>query len=329
MRRVFNATLIGGCLMVLASGGVAFASGGGGGAPSGGGGPSISGGGPTYDPAAEYAKAIAALKANDYKAAARAAGHVTDAVPTSPDGWRVLGVAKAGDNDWKGSRRAYEKLLKLTPEDPTSHAGLAVALANLKDPKAQTEAAWLKSKAQAELDWLKAKTQACADTCADAPRLKSLSTQVESAMAPAAAGAPKPSALLDRSMLFGGARTGDAAYVTAVSLINERRYDEALASLSQAEAVFGPHPDILTYEGYAWRKKGDYARAESYYRQALAIAPNHVGATEYYGELMVERGDMAGARAKLALLDAQCRFGCAEAEELRHWVTTRHSPHSS
>ena len=58
---------------------------------------------------------------------------------------------------------------------------------------------------------------------------------------------------------------GDAAYVQAVSLINERRYDEALASLDKAAATFGPHPDILTYQGYTWRKKGDYARAETYY----------------------------------------------------------------
>src|SRR5512141_3003719 len=109
MRRALKATLIGGCLMILAGGGAAFASGGGGGGtPAGGGAPAIGGGGPAYDPAAEYAKAIAALKANDFKTASRAASHVTDAVPTNPDGWRLLGVAKAGENDWKGSRRAYE-----------------------------------------------------------------------------------------------------------------------------------------------------------------------------------------------------------------------------
>jgi len=315
MRRAFKATLIGGCLMILA-GGVAFASGGGGGGASAGGGASMpSGGGPSYDPATEYAKAIAALKANDFKTASRAASHVTDAVPTNPDGWRLLGVAKAGESDWKGSRRAYEKLVKLAPDDPTSHAGLAVALANLKDAKAQAEA-----------DWLKSKAQACGDSCPDAARLKSLNDTVQSALAPAPAGAPKPSAMLDRSFMFGGAKAGDAAYVQAVSLINERRYDDALASLSKAEAAFGPHPDILTYEGYAWRKKGDYAKAETYYRQALAIAPNHIGATEYYGELKVARGDIAGARVMLAKLDKVCAFGCADAEELRRWIDAGGDP---
>ena len=313
MQRALKSTLIAGAMALMA--GVAFASGGGGGGSSGGDGSMPSASGPTYDPAAEYAKAIAAMKANNFKDAARAAGHVTDAVPQNPDGWRLLGMAKAGDNDWKGSRRAYEIAVKLTPDDPISHAGLAMALANLKDPKAQTEA-----------DWLKSKVTACGDSCPDAARLKDLNEKVESAMTPPAAGAPKPSAMLDRSILFGGAKTGDAAYVQAVSLINDRRYDEALASLGKAQATFGPHPDILTYEGYAWRKKGDYARAESFYKQALAIAPNHIGATEYYGELKVARGDIKGARLMLARLDKLCTYGCADAEELRRWIDAGGDP---
>ena len=292
----------------------ATASGGGGG---GGGGASEmpSASVPRYDPAVEYAKAIVALKAKDYKAATRASEHVTEAAPKNTDGWRLLGASRAGNSDWKGSRRAYERAVKLAPDDATAHAGLGLALANMRD-----------AKAQGELDWLKSKTQACGDACPDAGQLKSLTAAVESAMT-AAPEAPKPSAMLDsRSMLFAGPMAGDAAYVQAVSLINETRYDEALRSLASAETVFGPHPDILTYEGYAWRKKGDYARAESYYRQALAIAPNHVGATEYYGELKVARGDIAGAKLMLAKLDRLCTFGCADAEELRRWIAAGGDP---
>ena len=270
---------------------------------------------PRYDPAVEYAKAIVALKAKDYKAATRASEHVTEAAPKNTDGWRLLGASRAGNSDWKGSRRAYERAVKLAPDDATAHAGLGLALANMRD-----------AKAQGELDWLKSKTQACGDACPDAGQLKSLTAAVESAMT-AAPEAPKPSAMLDsRSMLFAGPMAGDAAYVQAVSLINETRYDEALRSLASAETVFGPHPDILTYEGYAWRKKGDYARAESYYRQALAIAPDHVGATEYYGELKVARGDIAGAKLMLAKLDRLCTFGCADAEELRRWIAAGGDP---
>ena len=142
----------------------------------------------------------------------------------------------------------------------------------------------------------------------------------------AAPAPPKPSARLDGSMLF-GPQAGDAAYVQAVSLINEHRYDEALAALAAARAAFGPHPDILTYEGYAWRKKGDLTRAEGYYQQALAVAPNHIGATEYYGELKVARGDIKGARLMLARLDKLCAYGCADAEELRRWIDAGGDPH--
>jgi Tfp pilus assembly protein PilF len=289
--------------LMAGTAGAALASG------SGGGGmgmsPSVSA--PSYDPAADYAKGVSALQAGQYRDASRALKRVTGAVPSSAEAWRLLGEASAGDNDWKGSRNAYERAVKLTPDDVSAHAGLGTALARLKDPKAQ-----------AELDWLNAKVQACGGACAEASALKAGADQVQGAMAGAAA--PKPSAARDEPMIFAGAAAVDVAYSTAVRLINQHRYDEALASLKDARAVFGPHPDLITYQGYAWRKKGDWDRAETYYRQALAIAPNHRGANEYYGELKVERGDLAGAKLMLARLETACAFGCAEAEELRRWI---------
>ena len=310
MRQSLKAILLAGAVAALTAPAALASGGGGGGGISGM--PSESA--PRYDPAAEYAQAVAAMQAKDYKAAARAADHVTQAAPQNADGWRLLGTAKAGTSDWKGARRAYEKAVKLAPDDAMSHAGLGQALGNLKDPKAQ-----------AELDWLKAKAQACGASCpAD---LQAMTGMVESAVAGTSSEASKPSAMLDeRSLLFAGPKAGDAAYIQAVSLINERRYDEALKSLADAQTVLGPHPDILTYEGYAWRKKGDYGRAENYYQQALVIAPNHVGATEYYGELKVARGDIAGAKLMLAKLDRLCTFGCADAEELRRWIDAGGDP---
>jgi Flp pilus assembly protein TadD len=284
-------------LTLAASPALAMPGGGGGGSAT----PSVSA--PSYDPAAEYAKGVEALQASRFKDATRAFRRVTAAQPDSAEAWRGLGQSSAGEADWKGSRRAYERAVKLSPDDVAAHAGLGVALAHLKD-----------AKAQGELDWIKAKAQACGDSCADAAALKAAAEQVQGALSGA------PSAALAEPMIFAGAASGDAAYSTALGLVNEHRYDAALASLHAAEAVFGPHPDILTMQGYAWRKKGDYARAESYYRRALAIAPDHRGASEYYGELKVERGDLAGARTLLAKLDRVCAYGCAEAEELRRWI---------
>jgi Tfp pilus assembly protein PilF len=262
---------------------------------------------PAYDPAADYAHGVQALKAGQYKDASRSLKRVVKAVPGNLEAWRLLGEASAGEQDWKASGHAYEAALRLAPDDVAAHAGLGVALARTRDAKARTE-----------LDWLNAKAQACAAACPDAAALKAGAAAVQGALAGDTSA--KPQAALREPMIFAGAAAGDLAYSTAVGLINQHRYDDALAALKQAEAVFGPHPDILTYQGYAWRKKGAFDRAESYYRQALAIAPQHRGATEYYGELKVERGDAAGARLMLVRLDAICAYGCAEAEELRRWI---------
>lgn len=306
--RMLKVALLASALAGLSlTGAVAAGSGGGGGGMS----SMPSDTGPRYDPAEEYAKAIKALQAKDYKTAARSAQRVADAAPKSVDGWKLLGVAQAGAENWKSSRKAYEKAVKLAPEDAVVRGGLGLALAKLQDAEAREQ-----------LDWLKAKSASCTSDCAT---LKSLTADIEKALAPAAA-AGGASAALEQGALIFTAEAGDRAYVQAVSLINERRYDEALASLDAARAAFGPHPDVLTYQGYTWRKKGDHARAEAFYRQALAIAPDHRGATEYYGELKVERGDIAGAKQMLAKLDATCAYGCAEAEELRRWIDAGGEP---
>ena len=59
--------------------------------------------------------------------------------------------------------------------------------------------------------------------------------------------------------------------------------------------------------------------------RGAATAPRHWGATEYYGELMVERGDLVGARRMLEKLEGYCDFGCTEADELRQWIATAQS----
>lgn len=307
--RILKTMLLAGAMAGLTAAGALAAGSGGGGA-----GASLpSASAPNYDPAAEYARAVAAIQAKDYKAAIKAAKRVTGAVPRSGEAWRLLAVAEGGAGNWRGARRAYEKAIKYKPDDATSHAGLAMVLARLQDPKAQ-----------AELDWLKARAAACADTCEEAASLKAMVREVETTMSGGKA-APQPSAALEqRSLLF--AEAGDAAYLQAVGLINEKRYDEALAALAEARTAFGPHPDVLTYQGYAWRRKGDLDKAEAYYRQALAVAPDHRGATEYYGELKVERGDVDGARLMLAKLETACAFGCAEAEELRRWIDAGGEP---
>jgi tetratricopeptide (TPR) repeat protein len=259
---------------------------------------------PTYDPAAEYQKGLAALQAGKWRDAEDYFNNALSVDPRNTDALFMLGQAKAGRGDTKGAQRAYERALKVDPNLIAARRELAVVLAKQNHP----------DDAKAQLDILQQRAAACGDTCADSADLKAAIATVTAALSPkTAANLRPPSLLLTPSQ-------GDSAYVQAVRLINQHRYDQALAELRTAQAVFGPHPDVLTYTGYTYRKMGQWDKAELYYREALAIAPNHVGATEYYGELMVERGDIAGAKRMLAKLETVCSFGCVETEDLRRWI---------
>ncbi len=314
MVRFRHVALIGAMALSFVAGG-ALASGGGGG--GGGGGGDMGSSGPQYDPVAEYQKGVAALQANKWKDAERAFQHVTEAAPKAPEGWFLLGFSKAGQGDLKGARKAYEKAAKLKPDDIDTRRELALTLVKLGDTE----------KATAELTALKARDASCAGKCPEAAALKTAVTRVEAAMAAAAspaAAAPAPAAT--SSLLLGDPASGDRAYVAAVSLINEHRWTDALAALDKAGRAVGPHPDIFTYRGYVLRRMGQLDAAEGWYKAALAIAPTHRGATEYYGELKVLRGDIPGAKVMLSRLEKQCVYGCPEAEELRRWIEAGGQP---
>jgi tetratricopeptide (TPR) repeat protein len=269
---------------------------------------------PQYDPAVEYQKGIAALQIKDFKAAKAAFDHVLATAPKDANSNYLAGVARVGLNDLKGAKKAFERAAKLAPDSIRTSRDLGVTYAKLGD----------KAKAETIVSGLKSRLTACGTVCPQSGEY------AEAIQAISLALAGKPSAALTPSdrLLFAGPAAGDAIYLSSISLINEGRFEAAIAELKVAQDTFGPHPDILTYLGFANRKLGRFDIAKSYYRQALAAAPRHRGAREYYGELMVERGDLAGAKQMLARLDSECRFGCAEAEELRRWIVAGHSPHS-
>jgi tetratricopeptide (TPR) repeat protein len=296
------------CAALLLGSSAAHAMGGGGG--GGGGTPSASA--PAYNPAEEYRKGIAALNDKNFKDAARAFGHVLDSAPKDANTNYLAGVSYAGLEDYKKARGFFEKAIKYDDALIPAHKDLGLAYVKLGD----------KGKANAELSALRARAEKCGENCPEAADLKA----AISALATALGDGQQARLDVSPSLLFTSADAGDHAYLEAVALINEHRYEDAIGALQNAEKAFGPHPDVLTYLGFANRKLRRYELAESYYLKALAIAPGHRGATEYYGELMVERGDLAGARAKLAALDASCAFGCAEAEELRRWIAAGHAP---
>ena len=274
--------------------------------------PSISA--PEFDAAAEYRTGIEALKANRFSDARKSFNRVLGVIPNDANVNFLAGMADAGLNDLKAAARHYSRAVRANSKLVPAQRELAITYVKLGD----------RPKAQSTLEKLQQLDQACAGRCEDAQQIKEAISAVQAALAAA------PQARLDTQppLLFASAATGDQFYLEAVGLINEGRYEEAIASLERARTSFGAHPDILTYLGFANRKLHRFGVAERYYRAALAVAPEHKGATEYYGELMVERGDMAGARAMLARLNSLCTFGCAEADELRRWIEAGRSPES-
>jgi tetratricopeptide (TPR) repeat protein len=269
---------------------------------------------PEFDAAAEYRNGIEALKASKFGEARKSFAKVLRVAPNDANTNFLAGMADAGLNDFNGAAKHYERALKTDGKLVIAQKELAITYVKLGQP----------DKAQAALAKLKSMDTDCHGSCKEAEQIKEAISAIEAAL-----GQPAHAMLsTDPPFLFASAKAGDTAYLQAVSLINEHRYQDAIDALQRARATFGAHPDVLTYLGFANRKLGRYDLAVNYYRQALAADPNHKGATEYYGELLVERGDMTGAKQMLAKLDNLCTFGCAEADELRRWVEGKGKPAS-
>jgi len=267
---------------------------------------------PEFDAAAEYRTGIDALKASRFADAKKSFGKVLGVAPSDANCNFLAGLADAGLNDFKSAAKHFEKATKADGKMVEAHQELANAYLKLGQ----------RDKAQVELTKLQKLDADCAGACDDAAKLKDAVTTVQTALA-----APPQARLETRPpLLFDNANGADHAYLEAVSLINEHKYEAAITSLERAKATFGAHPDILTYLGFANRKLGRYDVAENYYHQALAAEPKHKQATEYYGELLVERGNIAGAKVLLAKLDAICTYGCFEADELRQWIAAGRKP---
>lgn len=274
---------------------------------SGGGGgnmPSASGRG--IDPAKRYAEGLELLKAGDYKKAEKAFGDVLDVASRDANTNYMMSLAQIGQQDFKNARKYLRNAVKYQANFPLARGWLGAVEAKLGDAGKANEQ-------KTALADLKAK---CAETCADAAAINTAIAQIDAALA-----APDGPLVLSGEMTRLASWTdGDAAYLLASALINEGRYQDALYSLNAAGAALGPHPDVLTYQGFANRKLGQYEVAVSYYSAALKLDPRHRGANEYLGEYFVETGQLSKAKAQLVKLEKICTFGCEQAEELRRWI---------
>jgi tetratricopeptide (TPR) repeat protein len=112
------------------------------------------------------------------------------------------------------------------------------------------------------------------------------------------------------------AKSVEALLAEARSSIAAKKWTEAIATLKTAAASEPSNADVQNLLGYANRNNGDYPAALSYYAAALVINPNHTGALEYQGVAFLKLGQPAKAKANLVRLKKICGVSCEEYQDL-------------
>jgi tetratricopeptide (TPR) repeat protein len=79
------------------------------------------------------------------------------------------------------------------------------------------------------------------------------------------------------------------------------------------------NPDVLNLMGFSERKLGYSSTALYYYKKALNLQPNHIGANEYLGELYLELKQPDLAQQRLVMLQQTCG-NCKEYTELKEKI---------
>jgi tetratricopeptide (TPR) repeat protein len=265
---------------------------------------------PREDPAAAYQAGAAALNAQNYGEAIRQFRTARRAAPNDGAINFALGMAYVGNGDSNEARGAFERAARAPNAPVGTRLQLGLVYLGLGDREHAVE----------QQAALASAVSACDAACGDAKRAQLQAAHDELARALSNnAPAADPATT---GWNFPSVEEGRAAYAEAVGLINQERFADALTVLAHTQAAVGPHPDVLNYMGFASRKLGRFDDALSYYGEALALDPNHLGANEYLGELYIQMGDMARARTQLARLDELCAYGCAQREELARWIET-------
>jgi len=254
-----------------------------------------------FDPVEKYQEGLAHLKDKRYKKAQAAFKKVLTVAKRDANSHFFLGLAYYEDNKVKKARRPFERAIKYDQDNVLARGYLgAVYMLLGKDEKASQQKQTLTD------------MKLACDNCAESKKIDQSLQLIENAQ-----NSTQTSMQIDIESI----NTGDQAYLTAVKYINQGKYSIALESLKKSAMRFGPHPDVLTYQGFANRKLGNYEVALNFYQQALAVDDSHKGVNEYLGEYYVETGNMQAAKKQLAKLEKICSFGCEEAEELRRWIT--------
>jgi len=270
----------------------------------GGGGSSFGQNAPRFDPVVKYQQGVEHLKLKEYKKAAASFRKVLSVARKDANTNYLLGLSYVGQENMKKARKPLEKAVKYDKKLFQARGLLGSVYIALGENE----------KADEQKQALILQHQECGD-CADKQRLENEINRATS----------NNQEEQQSNINFGFEQQNivnlsENDYLEVVEYINQGKYQRALNSLREPAQRFGPHPDILTYQGFANRKLGEHQLALHYYQVALAVEPNHLGANEYLGEYFVEIGDIDSAKTQLAKLKEICDFGCEEAEELQRWI---------
>ena len=277
----------------------------------GGGGGGFSGGGSGTDLNKVFRDGLELLEDGDCKKAEKKFRKIVKAVPRNPEANYFRGVALQCQDKHKAATRYLKKAARYDDKMYAAYEKLGMSYLALGEP----------DEARSQLEHLDSLRQECRKTCS-AELLQAHAT-LASAIAPPNEDVEKPADTEQHGLLFERVEEPQAAYLSVVQLINSERFEQAIEELRKLTTAIGPHPDVLNYLGYAHRRLRQFERAQFYYEQALTLDPLHRGANEYLGEMWVELGRVEEARARLAVLDEACPFGCAEYEDLKRLIELR------
>lgn len=109
-------------------------------------------------------------------------------------------------------------------------------------------------------------------------------------------------------------------FTQARQAIEVKKYDLAIQILSQAPEK--QSADWHNLMGFSLRLKtpAQLVMAEGHYQAALEKNPMHLGALEYYGELLLLKKDLPGAEVLLKRLEKACTSGCEEQSDLQKTI---------
>jgi tetratricopeptide (TPR) repeat protein len=152
------------------------------------------------------------------------------------------------------------------------------------------------------------------------PAANAANTGGGSAPAPAPVVAPTPTptpTVVAPTPTPAAVKTVNDELAKVTTLLNANNFKQALSDLKVIDSEFKNNADVNNLLGYSSRKLKQYKPADTYYKKALKINPNHLGALEYQGELFVLTNKVSAAKKNLVKLEKLCGLKCGEYLDLK------------